>query len=95
MKVLHFLQPEVGHLKPYEPGKPIEYVAREFGLDAKAVAKLASNENALGPSPRAQEAIRRWADQVHLYPDGGGYDLKHRLAGKYELKPEEIILGNG
>ncbi len=61
-------------LAPYEPGKPIEEVQRELGLDE--VMKMASNENALGPSPRAVEAIRAVASEVHLYPDGSGWFLK-------------------
>ena len=80
-------------LIPYEPGKPIEEVKRELGLEE--VIKLASNENSLGPSPKAIEAIRENAPFVNIYPDGGGFYLRKKLAQKYGLKIENILLGNG
>ncbi|MFW6217858.1 MAG: histidinol-phosphate transaminase [Verrucomicrobiota bacterium] len=79
----------------YEPGKPIEYVAREYGLDPDAIIKLASNENPFGPSPRAVRAIRESAEQAHLYPDGGGYALRGALAEARGVRPEAVLLGNG
>lgn len=79
----------------YEPGKPIEDVARELGLDPATVSKLASNENPLGPSPLAIEAGRRALDQVRLYPDGGACALRGRLAGEFDLSPDQFLLGNG
>jgi histidinol-phosphate aminotransferase len=78
---------------PYQPGKPIEELQRERGLDS--VIKLASNENPLGPSPKAIEAIRAAAGDVHLYPDGGGFYLTRALGKKLGVTPEQIILGNG
>lgn len=80
-------------LAPYPPGKPIEEVQREYGLTE--VVKLASNENPVGPSPRALDAIREVAAEVNLYPDGGGYYLKQALAKKLNVEPEELVLGNG
>ena len=80
-------------LLPYPPGKPIEEVRREFGLET--VHKLASNENPLGPSPRAIEAMQAVAGEMNLYPDGSAFYLKQALAARLDVKPEELILGNG
>ncbi len=80
-------------LVPYAPGKPIEEVEREFGI-ANSI-KLASNENPLGPSPRAIRAIQERLDQLHLYPDGDCYYLKRGLANKLGVIPEQLIFGNG
>lgn len=88
--------PHLSSLIPYIPGKPIEETEREYGVHG--VAKLASNENCLGPSPRALEAIKAHAAHSHLYPDAGGFYLKERLAGLYRaqgIHPEQIVLGNG
>lgn len=83
-------------LPSYEPGRPLEEVARELGLDGiDDMVKLASNENSLGPSPRAVEAMRREAERMHLYPDGGAFYLKQALAQQLEVKPEQLIFGNG
>ena len=79
----------------YEPGKPIEETARELGIDPGAIIKLASNENPLGPSPRAVEAMRDALEKGHLYPDGGGFCLCKAVATKLGLSPENVILGNG
>lgn len=59
----------------YQPGKPIDYVARELGLDPHSIIKLASNENPLGASPRGIAAGKAAMEKIHLYPDGGCYDL--------------------
>lgn len=80
-------------IRPYPPGKPIEELERELGI--KGSIKLASNENPLGPSPKALEAIERALKGIHRYPDGGGYYLKKRLAELYDLEMDSIILGNG
>lgn len=83
-------------LKPYIPGKPIEEVKRELGLpDDFTLIKLASNENVLGPSPKALEAMRAAAEDVWLYPDDACYALKHALADFYKVTTEHIVLGNG
>ena len=71
---------ELLDLVPYEPGKPVDDVARELGLDPASIIKLASNENPLGPSPRAVEAMREAIDKVHFYPDGGGFHLRNAIA---------------
>ena len=79
----------------YKPGLPIELVAREYGLDAKTIVKLASNENPLGPSPKAMEAVQKAIRELHRYPDGGAWALTHRLAEKFQLHPDQFIIGNG
>tara|TARA_B110000305_G_C19443453_1_gene643331 strand:- start:1581 stop:2669 length:1089 start_codon:yes stop_codon:yes gene_type:complete len=79
----------------YEPGKPIEEVARELGLNISDIAKLASNENPLGCSPKAKEAIKSSADNSHLYPDGSCYYLTEAVAEFRELNTNQIIFGNG
>ena len=80
-------------IKPYVPGKPIEEVQREFGLDD--VIKMASNENPLGPSPKAQEALREAIAGINIYPDGSHYHLKQELARFHGLDPDCFIVGNG
>lgn len=79
----------------YEPGKPISYVAREFGLNPEDVVKLASNENPLGTSPKALEAARQALEEVWLYPDGGTTFLRQKLARVRGIPESGIILGNG
>ncbi len=83
----------IEELIPYPPGKPIEELEREYGL--KGSIKLASNENPLGPSPRAVKAIRDYLSRAHYYPDGSCYYLKRKLAEKLRVDVENIILGNG
>ena len=86
----------IAELKTYEPGRPIEEVARELGFkDAGAIVKLASNENALGPSPLAVKAMRSGATQMHRYPDGSAYYLKEALAEKLGISPDTILAVNG
>lgn len=87
------IRPNVLRMIPYSPGKPIDEVKRELGLDR--VVKLASNENPFGPSPRAVEAMRRAAAEVHLYPDGAAYELREALSEKYSIPTENLIIGNG
>lgn len=82
-------------LVAYEPGKPIDETARELGLDPASIVKVASNENPLGPAPLAKKAIVEAAEQMHIYPDGGGYKLRSALAEKYEVELKNVILGNG
>jgi histidinol-phosphate aminotransferase len=85
--------PSIEALRPYEPGKPVEEVARELGI-ADAV-KLASNENPLGPSERVRDAIRAAAPTVGRYPDGGAFQLRQRIAHHHDVRPDEILLGAG
>lgn len=88
--------PWVSGLGVYEPGRPIEEVARELGLgSADAIIKLASNENALGPSPKAVAAMRRAARRMHLYPDGGAFYLREALSRRLHVKPAQLIAGAG
>ena len=79
----------------YEAGRPIEVVAREFGLDPASVIKLASNENPLGPSPLGLEAARKALGTAHLYPDSGCTFLRERLAREWGLDPSQFVVGNG
>jgi histidinol-phosphate aminotransferase len=83
----------VASLTPYVPGKPIEEVEREYGLSG--VAKLASNENPLGPSPLAVAAMREAAAQVSLYPDAAAYLLREALAARLGVGARELLVGNG
>ncbi len=95
MKLEQLVKPAVLTQPVYEPGKPIEYVARELGLDAAGIIKLASNENPWGPSPRAVDAAKRALESGQLYPDGGCYELRQKLATRWGLKPEQFVIGNG
>ena len=87
------IRPNVLDMTPYSPGKPIDEVKRELGLER--VIKLASNENPLGPSPLAVAAIKAAADQIHLYPDGASFSLRDALSKHYDLPLKQIIVGNG
>jgi len=82
-------------LPVYQPGRPIEEVARELGLPANEIIKLASNENPLGPSRLALAAMRKALAVVNLYPDGNAFYLKQKLAAKLDVTPAHLILGNG
>lgn len=84
---------EIFKLKPYTPGKPIAEVKRELGLND--IIKLASNENPLGPSPRAVAAISNMLSEIHLYPDANCFELKNRLASIYDVPAAGILIGNG
>ena len=86
-------KPSIDTIQPYQGGKPIEEVQRELGITD--IIKLASNENPLGPSPLAVQAIAESATQVHLYPDGNAYYLKRDLAQHLGISSESLILGNG
>lgn len=83
----------IQRIEPYIPGKPIEEVQREFGIENPI--KLASNENPLGPSPRAVAALAAWADTAHRYPDGACRRLKAALADRHGVTPEHLVIGNG
>ncbi len=84
----------IKNLKPYQGGKPIEELKRELGIEGRIV-KLASNENPLGPSKKAREAIKEAASSVNLYPDGDCYYLKEKLSFKLGVEKSNIIFGNG
>lgn len=86
----------ISDLRVYEPGKPIEEVARELGFDdISEIIKVASNENELGPSPMAIEAMQEAVSEMHRYPDGGAFYLKKKLAGVLNLAPENLLFGCG
>src|SRR2546426_12738939 len=76
------INPALQHLSVYQPGSPIAEVARELGLPADDIIKLASNENPLGPSPKALAAMQNVLPHLHLYPDGNAFYLKQALAKK-------------
>jgi histidinol-phosphate aminotransferase len=95
MKLPFALNPSLEHLPVYQPGRPVQEVARELGLSARNVIKLASNENPLGPSPVALAAIKKALPSVNMYPDGSAFYLKQKLAAKLGLTPSHLILGNG
>lgn len=82
-------------IKTYETGKPIELVAREYGVEAKDIIKLASNENPYGTSPKVTEAVKNVAAKMYLYPDDSMYALKGSLAKKFNVNSDEIIIGSG
>src|SRR5207245_9447705 len=86
---------QVRDLAVYEPGKQIEETARELGVDPGEIIKLASNENALGVSPKAAVAMRAAIESSQLYPDGSGYYLRNAIADRLGVTPQNIILGNG
>ena len=85
------VRPAVAGLIPYEPGKPVEEVQRELGLER--VVKLASNEGPYGPFPAALEAIERASLEFNRYPDGGAYRLRHALAERHGVRFEEVSVG--
>lgn len=89
------ISPFLENLPVYQPGRPIEEVARELGLDPDGIIKLASNENPLGPSRLGLAAMRQALAQVNLYPDGNAFYLKQKLAAKLGVTPANLILGNG
>ncbi len=82
-------------LVAYEPGKPIDETARELGLDPSQIIKVASNENPLGPSPLAKAAMHAALEQSNIYPDGGGYRLRHAIATKFGMEIGNVVIGNG
>src|SRR4051794_29885973 len=89
-----FSVPEyIRSMVPYVPGKPIEETQREFKL--KRVIKLASNENPLGPSPKAILAMRKALKEMHRYPDGSAFKLKRALSKSLGVQPASLLIGNG
>ena len=88
-----FFKPAVRDLVPYEPGKPVEEVQRELGLER--VVKLASNEGPFGPFPEALEALARGAEELNRYPDGGSYRLRAALAERHDVAFEQVAPGAG
>jgi histidinol-phosphate aminotransferase len=87
-------RPNIENIKPYKPGKPVEQVARELGIKGPII-KLASNENPLGPSPRALSALRRALPESYFYPEDSCFALRERLCQMYKVDPESVLVGNG
>ncbi len=93
--IVNEAHPWLENLVAYDPGKPIEETARELGLDPDDIIKIASNENPLGPSPKAIEAMKEAAEGVNIYPDGGGYKLRTAIAETFGLARENVVISNG
>jgi histidinol-phosphate aminotransferase len=93
MSLAERVKRHIAELKPYEPGKPIETLERELGIAGSI--KLASNENPLGPSPKAVAAIQRAAAGVHRYPDGAAHRLRQALSARLGVQPEQLVFGCG
>jgi histidinol-phosphate aminotransferase len=95
MRLIDQVPDHIRAIAPYQPGKPITELAREMGLDAAAIIKLASNENPLGMSPLARAAVERGLSELALYPDGNGHALKTALSRRLGVGMDQIVLGNG
>jgi len=95
MNLSDVVNPNILSQPVYEPGRPIEDVAREMGLDPKGIIKIASNENPFGPSPKALAAMEQALRSSHLYPDGGCVRLRARLGQRHGVDPNRIVVGNG
>ncbi len=95
MDAARFAQPQILNQPVYLPGRPVADVAREFGLDPAQIDKLASNENPLGPSPKAVAAAAAALPALNLYPDGGCWELTARLAAHLGVNREQLVFGNG
>ena len=93
MALRRFVKPHVAELDPYQPGKPIEELERELGI--RGSVKLASNENPLGPSPKAVEAMRAAAEGVNRYPDGSSFRLREALSRRLGIEPNQLVFGTG
>jgi len=93
MAMTDLVKQNICRLKPYSPGKPIEEVEREFGITN--VVKMASNENPLGPSPKAVEKMKEALDKIALYPDGSCHYLIQALAKHWDVSPNMLTVGNG
>lgn len=87
------VHPDIAKLVPYSPGKPLDELERELGI--RGAVKLASNENPLGPSPKAIAALHTGAETLHLYPDGGAHHLTRALAERLDVSLNQVIVGNG
>ena len=93
MALRDIIRPHILELAPYEPGKPIEELERELGI--RGSIKLASNENPLGPSPKAVAAVREMLDGVHRYPDGASFELRRALAERLDVGSDQLVFGCG
>ncbi len=95
MNIIEKINTHINQISPYDPGKPIEAVAEDYGIDVSAIVKLASNESALGVSPAAIKAIRNHAELCFRYPEGSAHKLRDKIAKKFDVLPDQIIMGNG
>jgi histidinol-phosphate aminotransferase len=95
MNICDLAPAHIRSIAPYQPGKPISELARELGVAESGIIKLASNENPLGASPKAQHAMRAVLDGVALYPDGNGFALKQALSRHLNVGMDQLVLGNG
>ena len=93
MTIRYSFRPEILGISPYVPGKSLEEVKRELGLDD--VIKMASNENPLGASPLVQAAILQAVPRIHQYPDGSCFQIKEAIGEKFNLTADQLIIGNG
>lgn len=93
MALEHLVKPHIRALDPYKPGKPVEELERELGIEGSI--KLASNENPLGPSPKAVAAVREAVAEAHRYPDGASFALRARLSAELGVEPEQLVFGCG
>ncbi len=93
MSLVDLVKPHIRNLAPYAPGKPMEELERELGI--RESIKLASNENPLGPSPKAVEAMREAATEVHRYPDGASFALRRALAARLGVGENQLVFGCG
>ncbi len=95
MSIIPFANSNVYELVAYQPGKPVEETARELGLRPEDIVKLASNENSMGPSPRAVEAMQQAAAGMHIYPDGASFALRSRVAAEHGVDFANTVVANG
>lgn len=95
MSITTYANQHVLDLVAYQPGKPIEETARELGMNPEDIVKLASNENSLGPSPRAINAMCAAAAGAHIYPDGASFTLRSKLADMFGVAFEQTVVGSG
>ncbi len=95
MSINQYANQDLLDLVAYQPGKPIEETAREIGMKAEDIVKLASNENSLGPSPHAVQALVDTARGVHIYPDGASFELRSLLAQRFGVTFEQTVVGSG
>ena len=95
MSITTYANQHVLDLVAYQPGKPIEETARELGMNTEDIVKLASNENSLGPSPRAINAMCAAAAGAHIYPDGASFTLRSKLADMFGVAFDQTVVGSG
>jgi histidinol-phosphate aminotransferase len=93
MGIEDLIKSHIRSLEPYQPGKPVGELERELGIEGSI--KLASNESAIGPSPKALAAIRAALDGIHRYPDGANYVLRERLSARLGVAPDQLVFGAG